>query len=100
MHREPRTPARFVSSFRCEAVSGETLNEFVNRFGAQVVRVGTTEESMIVHAFRKGVCPGSFNESLIRCRPKSFAKIRHRAMTHIATKGEVVEKCACVVPDQ
>jgi len=31
---------------------GETLKEFVNRFGAQVVRVNTTNETMIVHAFR------------------------------------------------
>jgi len=62
------------------------LKEFVNRFGAQVVRVNTTDESMIVHAFKKGICPGSFSESLIRCHPKSFAEIKHRAVAHIATE--------------
>ena len=77
---------------------GETLKEFVNCFGAQVVRVNTTDESMIVHAFRKGIYPGPFNKSLIRSRPKTFAEIRRRAVAHIATKGEVVKKRPCVVP--
>ena len=63
-----------------------------------MVRVNTTDESMIVHAFRKGICPGPFIESLIRCRPKSFAEIRSRAMANIATEGEVVEKRVCVIP--
>ncbi|XP_068498169.1 uncharacterized protein [Phaseolus vulgaris] len=51
------------------------LKEFVNLFGAQMVRVNTTDDSMIVHAFRKGICPGPFSELLIRCRPKTFAEI-------------------------
>jgi len=74
------------------------LKEFVNRFGEQVVRVNTTDESMIVYAFRKGIYPGSFSKSLIKSRPKTFAEIRRHAVAHIATEGEVVEKCACVVP--
>jgi len=84
--------------FNAKQYQGESLKEFVNRFGAHVVRVNTTYESMIVHAFRKGICPGPFSESLIRCRPKSFVEIRRRAVAHIATKGEIVEKRACVVP--
>jgi len=88
--------------FDVRQYQGETLKEFVNRFGAQVVRVNTTDDSMIVHAFRKGfrkgICPGLFSESLIRSCPKTFAEIRCRAVAHIATKGEVVEKHACMVP--
>ncbi|XP_068504074.1 uncharacterized protein [Phaseolus vulgaris] len=53
---------------------------------------------MIVHAFRKGIVPGPFSESLIRNRPKTFGEIRRRAVAHIATKGEVHEKRTCVVP--
>jgi len=84
--------------FDVRLYQGETLKEFVNRVGAQVVRVNTTDESMIFHAFRKGICPGPFSELLIRSRPKTFAEIRCRAVAHIATEGEVVEKRACVVP--
>ncbi|XP_068498173.1 uncharacterized protein [Phaseolus vulgaris] len=77
---------------------GETLKEYINRFGAQVVKVGTTEEPMIVYAFRKGMCPGPFCESIIRSRPKTFVEIRHRAVEHIATEGEVCEKRKSVAP--
>jgi len=52
----------------------------------------------MVHAFRKGICPGPFSESLIRSRPKTFAEIRRHAVAHIAVEGEVNEKRACVVP--
>ena len=31
------------------------MKDYINRFGAQVVKVGTTEEPMIVYAFRKGI---------------------------------------------
>jgi len=72
--------------------------EFVNRFGAQVVKVNTKDKTMMVHAFRKGICPRPFSESLIRNRPKNVVEIRRRAMAHIATEGEVNEKRACLVP--
>ncbi|XP_068504433.1 uncharacterized protein [Phaseolus vulgaris] len=78
--------------FNVKQYQGETLKEYINRFGAQVVKVGTTEEPMIVYAFRKGMCPGPFCESIIRSRPRTFAEIRRRAMEHIATEGEVCEK--------
>ena len=74
------------------------MNEFLNRFGAQVVRLNTKDETMMVHAFRKGIVPGPFSESLIRNRPKTFSEIRRRAVAHIATEGEVNEKRMCVVP--
>ena len=71
----------------------ETLKEYINRFGAQVMKVGTTEEPMIVYAFRKGICPGPFCESIIRNRPRTFAEIRRCAVEHIAIEGEVCECC-------
>ncbi|XP_068461558.1 uncharacterized protein [Phaseolus vulgaris] len=84
--------------FDVKQYQGETLKEYINRFGAQVVKVGTTEEPMIVYAFRKGVCPGPFCESIIRNRPRTFAEIRRRAVEHIASEGEVCEKRTSVVP--
>ena len=84
--------------FDVKQYQGETLKEYINRFGAQVVKVGTTEEPMIVYTFRKGVCPGPFCESIIRNRPRTFAEIRRRAMEHIATEGEVCEKRTSVAP--
>ena len=41
--------------FDVKQYQGETLKEYINCFGAQVVKVGTTDEPMIVYAFRKGV---------------------------------------------
>ena len=84
--------------FDVKQYHGETLKEYINRFGAQVVKVGTTEEPMIVYAFRKGICPGPFCESIIRNRPKTFVEIRRRAVEHIASEGEVCEKRTSVVP--
>ena len=43
--------------FYVKQYQGETLKEYINRFGAQVVKVGTMEEPMIVYAFRKRMCP-------------------------------------------
>jgi len=62
--------------FDVKQYQGETLKEYISRFGAQVVKVGTTDEPMIVYAFRKGVCPGSFSKSLNCSRPKTFAEVR------------------------
>jgi len=84
--------------FDVKQYQGETLKEYINRFGAQVVKVGTIEEPMIVYAFRKGVCPGPFCESIIRNRPRTFAEIRRRTVEHIATEGEVCEKRTSVAP--
>jgi len=84
--------------FYVKQYQGETLKEYINRFGAQVVKVGTTEEPMIVYAFRKGMCPGPFCESIIRSRPRTFVEIRCRAVEHTATEGEVCEKRTSVAP--
>jgi len=84
--------------FDVKQYQGETLKEYINHFGAQVVKVGTIEEPMIVYAFRKGVCPGPFCESIIRNRPRTFAEIRRRTVELIASKGEVCEKRTSVVP--
>jgi len=77
---------------------GETLKEYISRFGAQVVKVGTTNEPMIVYAFRKGVCPGSFSKSLNRSRLKTFAEVRRRVVEHISSEGEAYEKCTIDAP--
>ncbi|XP_068475099.1 uncharacterized protein [Phaseolus vulgaris] len=84
--------------FVVKQYQGETLKEYISRFGAQVVKVGTTDEPMIVYAFRKGVCPGSFSKSLNRSRPKTFAEVRRRAVEHIASEGEAYEKCTTAAP--
>ncbi|XP_068461972.1 uncharacterized protein [Phaseolus vulgaris] len=84
--------------FDVKQYQGETLKEYINRFGAQVVKVGTTEEPIIVYAFRKGVCPGPFYESIIHNRPKTFSETRRRAVEHIASEGEVYEKRTIVAP--
>jgi len=84
--------------FDVKQYQGETLKEYISRFGAQVVKVGTIDEPMIVYAFRKGVCPGSFSKSLNHSRPKSFAEVRRRAVEHIASEGESCEKCTTATP--
>jgi len=91
-------PSVLYDLFDVKQYQGETLKEYINRFGAQVVKVGTTEEPMIVYAFRKGMCPEPFYESIIRSRPKTFAEIRRRAVEHIASEGEVCEKRTSVTP--
>jgi len=53
-------PSVLYDLFDVKQYQGETLKEYINRFRAQVVKVGTTEEPMIVYAFRKGMCPGPF----------------------------------------
>jgi len=86
--------------FDVKQYQGETLKEYINRFGAQVVKVGTTEEPMIVYAFRKVVCPDPFCESIIRNRPRTFAEIRRRTVEHISSEGEVCEKRTSVAPSR
>jgi len=53
---------------------GESLKDFLNRFGAQIVRLTGKDEEMFVHAFKKGVLPGPFIESLIRSHPPRLLK--------------------------
>ena len=62
--------------FNVRQYHGESLKDFLNRLGAQVVRLNTKDENMMVHAFRKGIVSGPFSESLIRNRPKTSGEIR------------------------
>ena len=62
--------------FNVRQYQEESLKEFLYRFGAQVVRLNIKDETMMVHAFRKGIVPGLFSESLIRNCPKTFDEIR------------------------
>ncbi|XP_068463658.1 uncharacterized protein [Phaseolus vulgaris] len=84
--------------FDVRQYQGESLKDFPNRFGAQIVRLPGKDEEMFVHAFKKGVLPGSFSESLIRSHPATFAEIQRRAMAHIAVENEVSEKRGNVAP--
>jgi len=78
--------------FDVRQYQGESLKDFLNRFGAQIVRLLGKDEEMFVHAFKKGVFPGPFSESLIRSHLATFAEIRRRAVAHIAAESEVSEK--------
>jgi len=77
---------------------GESLKDFLNRFGAQIVRLPGKDKEMFVHAFKKGVLPRPFSESLIRSHPATFAEIQRRAVAHIAAESEVSEKRGNVAP--
>jgi len=77
---------------------GEPLKDFLNWFGALVVKLHTKDEAMMVHAFRRGMLSRSFSDSLIRCRPKMFSEICRRAVAHISAKEEVMEKHGSVGP--
>jgi len=70
----------------------ESLRDYLNRFGAQMVRSPTKNEEMLVYAFKKGVQPGPFYEALIRGHPATFAEVRRLAVAHIADESAVVEK--------
>jgi len=78
--------------FNIRQYQGESLKVYLNRFGAQVVRLQIKDENMMVHAFRKGIVSGPFSESLIRSRPKTFSEIRRRAVAHIVAEGELNKK--------
>ena len=84
--------------FEVKQYQGETLKEYINRFGAQVVKVGATDQNMITCAFRRGVCPGPFHQSITQRRPRTFSEIRRRAVEHIASEEEVYIKRVSVVP--
>jgi len=58
--------------FDIKQYRGESLKKFLNGFGVQVVRLNTKDEAMTVYAFTKGVLPGPFSDSLIRCFPNTF----------------------------
>jgi len=84
--------------FDIKQYQGESLKEFLNRFGVQVVRLKPTNEAMTVHAFIKGMLPGPFSDSLLRYYPKTFCEIRRRVMAHIAAEDRVTEKRVFIGP--
>jgi len=84
--------------FDVRQYQGESLKDFLNRFGAQIVRLLGKDEEMFVHAFKKGVLPGPCSESLIRSHPATFAEIRRRVVAHIAAESEVSEKRGNMAP--
>ena len=73
------TPVTF-DLFYVKQYQREPLKGFLNRFGALVVKLYAKDKGMMVHAFRRGVLPGPFSDSLIRCRPKTFNEIRRRVV--------------------
>ena len=94
-----RAPPRIsYDVFGIKQYQGESLKEFLNRFGVQVVRLKPTDEAMTVHAFTKGMLPGPFSESLLRFYTKTFSEIRRRALAHIAADDRVIEKYGFVDP--
>ncbi|XP_068477092.1 uncharacterized protein [Phaseolus vulgaris] len=77
---------------------GESLRDYLSRFGAQVVRLPSKDEDMLVHAFKKGVLAGPFSKSLIKNRPSTFAEIRRRVVAHIVAETAVSEKRESAIP--
>ena len=78
--------------FDVKQYQGEPLKDFLNKFGALVVKLHTKNEDMMVHTFKRWVLPGPFSDSLIRCHPKTFSEICHRVVAHIVAEEEVTGK--------
>ena len=80
-----RPPIRhYYDVFDIKQYQWESMKDYLNRFGVQVVRLKHTDEAMMVHAFVKGMLPRPFSESLLRFYPKTFTEMKHRALVHIA----------------
>jgi len=87
---ENKVPTRLsYDVFDVKQYQGESMKDYLNKFGVQVVRLKPTDEAMIVHAFVKGMLSGPFSESLLRFYPKIFTEIRRCALAHIATDDRV-----------
>ena len=71
---------------------GESLKDFLDQFGAFLVKLHTQDEALIVYAFGRGVMSGSFNDSLIRNQAKTFGEIRRRAISHVDAEEVVTVK--------
>ncbi|XP_068476658.1 uncharacterized protein [Phaseolus vulgaris] len=94
-----KTPPRVsYDLFNVRQYQGESLRDYLNRFGAQMVCSPAKDEQMLVYAFKKGVLPGPFSEALIRGHPATFAEVRRLAVAHIADESEVAEKRGNVAP--
>jgi len=91
-------PPIYFDFFEVKMYQGEPLKDFLNRFGALVVKLHTKDEALMMHAFRRRILSGPFSDSLIRCMPKTFNEIRRRAVAHIGAEEEVTEKRGSVRP--
>jgi len=78
--------------FDIKQYQGESMKDYLNRFGVQVMRLKPTDEAMKVHNFVKGTLPGPFSESLLRFYSKTLTEIIRRALAHIAADDQVIEK--------
>ena len=96
MNKAPPRVSYDLSDIR--QYQGESLRDYLNRFGAQMVRSPAKDEEMLVYAFKKGVLSGPFCEALIRAHSPTFAEVRRLAMAHIADESEVAEKRGSVAP--
>ena len=93
MNKAP--PRLSYDPFDIRQYQGESLRDYLNRFGAQMVRSPAKDEEKLVYAFKKGMLPGPFCEALIRAHPATFADVRRLAVAHIADESEVAEKRGC-----
>jgi len=76
----------------------DPLKDFLNWFGALVVKLHTKDKAMMVHTFRQRVLLGPFSDYLIRCCPKMFCEICRQAVAHISAEEEVIAKRGSVGP--
>ena len=84
--------------FDIRQYQGESLRDYLNRFGAQMVRSPAKDEEMLVYAFKKGVLPGPFCEALIRAHPATFSEVRRLAVAHIADESESPRRGEACLP--
>jgi len=68
------------------------LKDYLNRFWALTVRLSTHDENILVSAFKQGVAPRPFCDSLIRNPIETFSEIRQRAVAHINAEEAVVAR--------
>ena len=78
--------------FDIKQYKGQSMKDYLNRFGVQLERLKPTDEAMTVHAFIKGMLSGPFSELLLRFYPKTFTEIRRRELAHIAANDRVTEQ--------
>jgi len=71
---------------------GESVKDFLNRFGVLVVQLHTHDEGLIVHAFVKGIRSGPFSNSLITNRLRTLVEIKRRAVAHIEAEESMSTK--------
>ena len=71
---QARPPISF-DLFGVKQRQSESLEFFLNRFGAFTVKLQTQDEALMVHAFGQGIMAGPFSDSLIRNPTRTFGEI-------------------------